>query len=164
MSKEQNPFLTPNYEAALEALTRGPMTSNQHGMLIRPVDQLAEAVRLLHRERESHAAEVVRYRAALDKIMRTPTMPFPDPGAHSQEAFGRAVFDAWSRMSLTARYATVEPPAAAVKAVEEIIHATYEVIGGVRARRAVFPDAPPSKVAIARLDAALAAYEEALRG
>lgn len=45
MKNEPNPFLTPNYEAALEALTRGPMTSNQHGVLIRPVDQMAEAVR-----------------------------------------------------------------------------------------------------------------------
>lgn len=46
--KPSNPFLSPDYEAHLEALTHGPMTSNQHGALIRPVDQMAEAVRTLH--------------------------------------------------------------------------------------------------------------------
>lgn len=59
---------------------------------------------LLLRERES-AKEVERLREALEKIQRTPFMPFPDPGAHSWEAFARRVYGAWADIQRTARIA-----------------------------------------------------------
>lgn len=49
--------------------------------------------------------EVDSLRAALNKIARTPNKPFPDAGAHSWEAFGRAVFVAYCDMNREARAA-----------------------------------------------------------
>lgn len=103
----------------------------------------------LEAERAAHAAEVARYREAI---------------GHSLGFHAHLHGDECPCSGCTAlRAALAAPPTAAAQAVRELIHATYEVIGGLRARRAVFPDAPPSKVAIARLDAALAAWEEATR-
>lgn len=47
-------------------------------------------------------------RAALNTIARTPAMPFPDPGAHSERAYHEAVFVAWSRSNQTARAALAQ--------------------------------------------------------
>jgi hypothetical protein len=47
-------------------------------------------------------------RKALEKIIRTPTMPFLDAGAHSWEAFGRAAYAAWRDIQNTARAALNE--------------------------------------------------------
>lgn len=54
--------------------------------------------------------------ASLEKIRRTPSMPFPDPGAHSWQAWGRAVHRAWidiqriaSEGASSARSAGIEP-------------------------------------------------------
>lgn len=41
--------------------------------------------------------------AKLYKIARTPVMPFPDPGAHSERAFSDAVYRAWSDIQRIAR-------------------------------------------------------------
>jgi len=53
---------------------------------------------------------------ALEKIRRTPSRPFPDPGAHSERAFGDAVHRAWREIqsiateaSSSARSAGIEP-------------------------------------------------------
>jgi hypothetical protein len=40
--------------------------------------------------------ELEALRAAVSAIRRTPAMPFPDPGAHSWEAFARRVHKAWN--------------------------------------------------------------------
>lgn len=42
---------------------------------------------------------------ALEKIRRTPSMPFPDPGAHSERAFGNAVHRAWREIQSIAKEA-----------------------------------------------------------
>lgn len=47
-------------------------------------------------------------REALEKIRRTPSMPFPDPGAHSAMAWGRAVYSAWQQIQSIARAALSE--------------------------------------------------------
>jgi hypothetical protein len=61
---------------------------------------------------------------AFKKILRTPAMPFPDPGAHSLEAYARAVHSAWCQMRFIAMDAIkglearsrLPAPAAPVKA------------------------------------------------
>jgi len=62
-----------------------------------------EAPRLLAAARENE-----RMREALEKIRRTPSMPFPDPGAHSAAAWGRAVYTAWKQIQGTAAVALKE--------------------------------------------------------
>jgi hypothetical protein len=42
---------------------------------------------------------------ALKKIVRTPAMPFPDPGAHSARAFYEAVHSAYVQIQFIAREA-----------------------------------------------------------
>lgn len=42
---------------------------------------------------------------ALEKIRRTPSMPFPDPDAHSERAFGNAVHRAWREIQSIAKEA-----------------------------------------------------------
>lgn len=42
---------------------------------------------------------------ALERIIATPSMPFPDPGAHSWRAWGSAVYSAWQQIQFTARTA-----------------------------------------------------------
>jgi hypothetical protein len=44
------------------------------------------------RPEDREAVEADQLRAALQEIIRTPSMPFPDPVAHSWQAWGRAVF------------------------------------------------------------------------
>lgn len=41
--------------------------------------------------------------AKLHRIIRTPAMPFPDAGAHSERAFSDAVYRAWSEIQRIAR-------------------------------------------------------------
>lgn len=41
--------------------------------------------------------------AKLYKIVRTPVIPFPDPGAHSERAFSDALYRAWSDIQRIAR-------------------------------------------------------------
>lgn len=53
-------------------------------------------------------AERDAMRAALNTIARTPAMPFPDPGAHSERAYHEAVFVAWSRSNQMARAALAQ--------------------------------------------------------
>lgn len=49
------------------------------------------------------AADVLaETRDAFTKILRTPAMPFPDPGAHSLEAYAQAVHSAWCQMRFIA--------------------------------------------------------------
>ncbi len=45
---------------------------------------------------------------ALVKITRLPVMPFPDPGAHSWQAFAEAVYAAWNRIQIVARAAVAK--------------------------------------------------------
>jgi hypothetical protein len=50
---------------------------------------------------------------AMRKIVRTPAMPFPDPGAHSARAFYEAVHAAYVQIQFIAREAiaaATEPP------------------------------------------------------
>jgi len=49
----------------------------------------------LREENAALKADVAELVGALRKISRTPAKPFPDPGAHSWEAFAKAVFTAW---------------------------------------------------------------------
>ena len=64
----------------------------------------------------------------------------------------------------SAESALAADPGPLVAALGEVVHAAYEVVGSVRARQAVFANAPPSRVAVDRLDSALAAYRAALKG
>lgn len=47
---------------------------------------------------------------ALKKIVRTPAMPFPDPGAHSWRAFYEAVHSAYVQIQFIAREALAATP------------------------------------------------------
>ena len=57
---------------------------------------------------EKAEAERDGLRAAIEKIARTPSKPFPDPSAHSWEAFGKAAHGAWRDINRTAREALAE--------------------------------------------------------
>lgn len=83
--------------------------SGIHGVEESHASDIESLVRKAVEERD---AEIERLRGALDTITRTPTMPFPDRGAHSERAFREAVWNAWSRIQLHARaaLATQEPP------------------------------------------------------
>lgn len=99
----------------------------------------------------NEAAEMLRLRAALDNI--------------ALEA--KAIEAGYLPEDLTAAIDAAESALAAdpgplVAALGEVVHAAYEVVGSVRARQAVFANAPPSRVAVDRLDSALAAYRAAL--
>lgn len=52
-------------------------------------------------------------REALEKIRRIPSKPFPDPSAHSWEAWGRAVYRAWQEIQHIAAIAALQRPDAA---------------------------------------------------
>jgi len=73
-----------------------------HDPSARPHDEFHNAVTIfgLCHAIEQHIArqtqEIKELREALEKIRRTPTMPFPDAGAHSERTFGQAVWRAWS--------------------------------------------------------------------
>lgn len=71
-------------------------------------DAMREEIERLTAERDEVRAERDAMRAALNTIARTPAMPFPDPGAHSERAYHEAVFLAWSRSNQTARAALAQ--------------------------------------------------------
>lgn len=50
-------------------------------------------------------ADNERLREVLQTIIRTPSRPFPDAGAHSFRAWGLAVFQAWKTIQHIARTA-----------------------------------------------------------
>ena len=71
-------------------------------------EQLSECTKMLHGEHDAHMtchreldAAQERLRAAREMInecRRIPVLPFPDPDAHSWQAFGTAVHRAWSNI------------------------------------------------------------------
>ena len=68
-------------------------------------DEVIQARRDLKAENDRLTAAYNEEKARLDaliaeveKIRRTPAMPFPDRDAHSERAFGNAVWTAWSRI------------------------------------------------------------------
>lgn len=52
-----------------------------------------------------YKAELAEARKALAEIRRIPHVPFPDAGAHSQQAFSNAVYAAWCRIQQIASFA-----------------------------------------------------------
>jgi hypothetical protein len=153
-----NPFLTPNYEAALSDLNCGPLTSNAARELIRPVDQLAEAVRSLHKTN-------CLYKDWLDAIA---CAVYP----HKVEGFtyaGPFIVAEIEKMHAA-------PPTAAVDAVEGMRRALEAQVCGLCCNRIGWSgDLTQAQRFLGRGDwricvrcrdarAALAAYEEATRG
>jgi len=63
--------------------------------------QQRQAIKQMERA-ERAEAELAQARKALETIMRTTAKPFPDPGAHSLDAYARAVHAAWCAMRFTA--------------------------------------------------------------
>ena len=69
-------------------------------------DDEADAIEMMSRRPTPPADAVVEaLREALEKISRTPSRPFPDPGAHSVHAYASAVRVAWSDIQNIARAA-----------------------------------------------------------
>ena len=64
-----------------------------------------EVVRTDMYDRAEDNRELERLRTAIDAIIREPPMPFPDPGAHSWETFGKRVYSAWANIQQLARAA-----------------------------------------------------------
>jgi len=64
--------------------------------------QIAEAI---DTARLSSSKRIEELEKALERISRTPTMPFPDAGAHSVAAWGSAVYLAWKQIQNIARAA-----------------------------------------------------------
>lgn len=58
---------------------------------------------------------------ALEKIRHIPTMPFPDPGAHSWHAFGEAVLRAYCDIQRIASDALATPTSAEQRTREQVI-------------------------------------------
>ena len=76
--------------------------------------------------------------AALREIVREPIKPWPDPYAHSHEAFARAVHETWCKINRLARVALATPaePSIPVSKVREMIEE------GCRATDVDDPDMP----------------------
>lgn len=174
--KPSNPFTGPDYEDHLKALTRGPMTSDQNGGLIRPVDQLAEAVRSLHVEREAHAAEVAERDKQIEtlhaviagdfnmksfrkvcadnvRMRKAIIAAIEDYESCDGEGVGKAAMS-------TLRAALAAPPTAAAQAVEgmrKALEVAADDLEGCWQADLYKQDAEQAR-------AALAAYEEAARG
>lgn len=53
--------------------------------------------------REEVIEECAKLKGALERIASIPFMPFPDPGAHSWQAYANAVHRAWAEMRSVAR-------------------------------------------------------------
>lgn len=68
----------------------------REGTPLAPADAAA-----MREERDYARAQLNSLVEALKKIQRTPAMPFPDPGAHSWEAFARRVHSAWCDIQRT---------------------------------------------------------------
>lgn len=157
-----NRFLTPDYEAALSDLGCGPMTSNAAGVLIRPVDQLAEAVRALHRdiaERDQRIAGLVAdLREALGHIphdARGSTFWEDDEGTYVECSW-------YTRL----KNSLATPLTAAVEAVEgmrKALELSVPFLDHDSPRDLSSLKCTESCVRC-KVSAALAAYEEANRG
>lgn len=83
---------------------------------------IAEAADEIERLRASSAREK-RMEEALEKIRRTPSMPFPDPGAHSARAWGVAVYTAWKQIQGIAYVALSSDG----RGQEPVIPSTHEI-------------------------------------